>query len=131
MTLSELRALLGEGVPPGRGDEDSARRQWWAALATLQEDLLAESAQRGVWLAAPLPALYEPALLRGLAGWVWTPTRWSRSQIPGLRDWTHTNSVRGGDGLRPPFRRSSGKPSAEPSSGILWQRRRWWRRALQ
>ncbi len=74
VTLSELRALLGEGVPPGRGDEDSVRRQWWAALATLQEDLLAESAQRGVWLAAPLPALYEPALLRGLAGWVWTPT---------------------------------------------------------
>ncbi len=74
VTLAQLRARLGEGVPPGRGDEDSVRRQWWAALATLQEDLLAESEPRGVWLAAPLPALYEPSLLRGLCGWVWTPT---------------------------------------------------------
>jgi signal transduction histidine kinase len=74
VTLAELRARLGEGVPPGRGDEDSVRRQWWAALATLQEDLLTEANPRGAWLAAPLPALYEPSLLRGLGGWVWTPT---------------------------------------------------------
>ncbi|MEB3168402.1 MAG: histidine kinase dimerization/phospho-acceptor domain-containing protein [Synechococcaceae cyanobacterium] len=74
VTLAELRALLGQGVPPARGDEDSVRRQWWAALATLQEDLLSEPDQRGAWLAAPLPALYEPALLCSLSGWVWTPT---------------------------------------------------------
>jgi signal transduction histidine kinase len=74
VTLGELRALLAEDVPPGRGDEDSVRRQWWAALATLQEDLLAAAPpQPGVWLAAPLPALYEPALLEWLDGWVWTP----------------------------------------------------------
>ncbi|MEB3199765.1 MAG: histidine kinase dimerization/phospho-acceptor domain-containing protein [Synechococcaceae cyanobacterium] len=74
VSLSGLRTLLGEGVPPGRGDEDSVRRQWWAALATLQEDLLVSGEdRRGVWLAAPLPALYEPALLRTLQGWVWAP----------------------------------------------------------
>ena len=74
MSLAELRGVLAEGAPAGRGDEDSVRRQWWAALATLQEDLIGpSSAGDGLWLAAPLPALYEPALLRRLHGWVWTP----------------------------------------------------------
>jgi len=75
VSLADLRALLAAEVPPGRGDEDSVRRQWWAALATLQEDLLAPGpgADRGLWLAAPLPALYEPRLLRRLQGWVWAP----------------------------------------------------------
>ncbi|MEY3751396.1 MAG: hypothetical protein RLZZ186_1815 [Cyanobacteriota bacterium] len=72
--LAGLRARLAEGVPSGGGDEDSARRQWWAALATLQDDfLLPLGAQAGVWLAAPLPALYEPALLGRLQGWIWAP----------------------------------------------------------
>ena len=88
--LSELRQLLGQDVPPGHGDEDGVRRQWWAALATLQEDLLTNSASpRGVWLAAPLPALYEPALLQRLQGWVWAPPalsdllQSSAPQLPG------------------------------------------------
>jgi len=74
VNLQQLRQLLAEGVPPGRGDEDSVRRQWWAALATLQEDLLLPGpSPRGLWLAAPLPALYEPRLLLRLQGWVWAP----------------------------------------------------------
>ncbi len=74
VNLQQLRRLLAEGVPPGRGDEDSVRRQWWAALATLQEDLLLPGpSPRGLWLAAPLPALYEPRLLLRLQGWVWAP----------------------------------------------------------
>jgi len=61
-------------VSPGRGDEDGVRRQWWGALATIQEDfLLPLSSLQGVWLAAPLPALYEPSLLQRLQGWVWAP----------------------------------------------------------
>jgi len=72
--LAALRRELAQGDGPGRGDEDSVRRQWWAALATLQDDfLLPLGPQRGVWLAAPLPALYEPALLQQLQGWVWAP----------------------------------------------------------
>jgi signal transduction histidine kinase len=40
----------------------------------LQEDfLLPLGAQQGVWLASPLPALHEPALLQQLQGWVWAP----------------------------------------------------------
>jgi hypothetical protein len=75
VSLAALRSLLAEGVPAGRGDEDSVRRQWWAALATLQEDLLIRPAPvQGLWLAAPLPALYEPGLLQRLQGWVWAPS---------------------------------------------------------
>jgi signal transduction histidine kinase len=76
VSFDELRKRLAEGAPVGCGDEDSVRRQWWAALATLQDDLLGGEANgkpRGLWLAAPLPALYEPALLRRLRGWVWAP----------------------------------------------------------
>ncbi|MCP9850597.1 sensor histidine kinase KdpD [Cyanobium sp. Morenito 9A2] len=73
-SLEALRRNLAKGVPPGHCDEDAVRRQWWAALATLQDDLLQpRSALRGVWLASPLPALYEPELLRHLRGWVWAP----------------------------------------------------------
>ena len=73
-SLENLRQRLAEGVPRGCSDEDGARRQWWAALATLQDDfLLPLGKQQGVWLAAPLPALYEPALLQQLQGWVWAP----------------------------------------------------------
>ncbi|MFN5161067.1 MAG: sensor histidine kinase, partial [Cyanobacteriota bacterium] len=72
MTLQQLRNLLAEGVPPGTGDEDSVRRHGGAARATLQEDLL-PGADVGVWLAAPLPALYEPSVLQTLRGWVWAP----------------------------------------------------------
>lgn len=73
-SLEALRRRLAEGVPPGRSDEDSVRRQWWGALATLQEDLLLpHQPLDGIWIASPLPALYEPELLRRLQGWVWAP----------------------------------------------------------
>ncbi len=74
MSLADLRRCLAEGVPAGVSSEDNVRRQWWAALATLQEDfLLPRQPLDGLWLAAPLPALYEPALLQQLQGWVWAP----------------------------------------------------------
>ena len=74
LSFEALRRCLADGVPPGRSDEDSVRRQWWAALSVLQDDLLLPlGAQQGVWLASPLPALYEPSLLQQLQGWVWAP----------------------------------------------------------
>ncbi|MDM7936270.1 MAG: HAMP domain-containing sensor histidine kinase [Cyanobium sp. CZS 48M] len=74
VSLAALRARLAQGVPAGRSDDDTVRRQWWAALATLQDDFLPPlQPLRGVWLASPLPALYEPELLEPLQGWVWTP----------------------------------------------------------
>ena len=75
MSLAELRQLLAAGVDTGHADDDAVRRQWWAALATLQDDfLLPLGSLAGVWLAAPLPALFEPQLLRQLKGWVWAPS---------------------------------------------------------
>ena len=74
MGLNSLRQLLAEGATPGRADDDAVRRQWWAALAVLQNDfLLPLEPLAGVWLAAPLPALFEPRLLQHLRGWVWAP----------------------------------------------------------
>ncbi len=72
--LDQLRQRLAEGVPTGQADDDAVRRQWWAALATLQDHFLnGDGALQGLWLAAPLPALYEPRLLHRLQGWVWAP----------------------------------------------------------
>lgn len=74
VSLLQLRHCLTAEVPPGTGTDDAARRQWWAALATLQEDFLQPVEEvSGLWLAAPLPALYEPGLLQRLQGWVWSP----------------------------------------------------------
>jgi signal transduction histidine kinase len=73
--LDRLRQVLAQGASTAGVDEDSARRQWWAALATLQDDFLQPQGPRpGLWLAAPLPALYEPALMEQLQGWVWAPS---------------------------------------------------------
>jgi rod shape determining protein RodA len=84
VNLQGLRDLLAEGVPAGKGDEDNVRRQWWAALATVQEDLLlASGPEPGVWLAAPLPALYEPSLLRCLVGLGLGPREIDRLFQPG------------------------------------------------
>ena len=92
-TLEQLRRELARGVPGGGSDDDSARRLWWAALATLQDDLLSGGGlpRQGLWLAAPLPALYAPELLAELQGWVWAPegidARLSAAPLlPGRRD---------------------------------------------
>lgn len=74
ISLTTIQQRLAEGVPPGRVDEATVRRLWWAALDTLQDDiLLPMDPEKGLWLAAPLPALYEPRLLERLKGWVWAP----------------------------------------------------------
>ena len=72
-SFTDLRQRLAQDVPQGRCDEIGVRRLWWAALETLQQDLLERGLERGIWLAAPLPALYEPELLKHLQGWVWAP----------------------------------------------------------
>ncbi len=70
--FDQLRQRLAEGMPSGHCDEAGVRRMWWAALETLQQDVLSPNEQ-GLWLAAPLPALYEPQLLDTLQGWIWAP----------------------------------------------------------
>ncbi len=64
---------MAEGVPPGTLDEHIVRRLWWAALDILQEQILLPlNLSKGLWLASPLPALYESKILTQLQGWVWT-----------------------------------------------------------
>ena len=72
-TFTDLRKRLAEGVHPGQCDEIGVRRLWWAALDTLQQELIRLNVSQGIWLAAPLPALHEPELLQHLQGWVWAP----------------------------------------------------------
>ncbi len=74
ITHIALQNRMAQGVPPGKVDESTVRRLWWAALETLQADiLLPMEPTQGLWLASPLPALYEPRLLDRLQGWVWAP----------------------------------------------------------
>ncbi len=74
ITHKDLQQRMAEGIPQGNSDEPTVRRLWWAALDTLQYDLLPSTeAVKGLWLASPLPALYEPRLLGLLNGWVWAP----------------------------------------------------------
>ena len=81
-SLRALHQLLWRHWSGETTTEEGARRQWWAALQVIQEDLSAQlgevpSGPEGVWLAAPLPALHEPSLLATLQGWVWVPERFS------------------------------------------------------
>lgn len=72
--LQAIHQLMAEGVPTGKADDAHARRLWWGALEVLQQRLLsADPSWEGVWIAAPLPALYAPELLQRYWGWVWAP----------------------------------------------------------
>ena len=72
-SLLDLRQRLARDIRPGQCDEAGVRRLWWAALEVIQESLMERRVQAGLWMAAPLPALYEPDLLHRLNGWVWAP----------------------------------------------------------
>ncbi len=83
ITIRDIQQRMAEGVPIGRVDEPTVRRLWWAALETLQNHILAPmDFEKGVWLASPLPALYEPKLLNRLHGWVWAPEALESLQSP-------------------------------------------------
>ena len=74
--IKSIQERMAKGVPKGKVDEQIVRRLWWAALETLQEDILKSmKLSKGLWLASPLPALYEKSLLEKLDGWVWAPNQ--------------------------------------------------------
>ena len=84
MLLQSIHQQMAQGVSSGGSDDSTARRMWWAALETLQEKLLHNAnPPAGVWLAAPLPALYSPQLLNSLKGWVWAPQALGALTSPG------------------------------------------------
>ena len=112
ITLQSLQECMAEGLDAGRVDDPTARRLWWAALETIQaEVLLADGeAPAGVWIAAPLPALYDPGLLETMQGWVWTPDElhWTTGQkgalLPPER---FSGSTEGKTQTKPPYQRLS------------------------
>ena len=74
ITIQALQKRMAQGVPDSVCNESAVRRMWWAALDTLQSKiLLPMNLTRGLWLSSPLPALYEPKLLKKFKGWVWAP----------------------------------------------------------
>ena len=74
ITIKALQERMAHGVSGASCNETAVRRMWWAALDTLQSDiLLPMNLSRGLWLSSPLPALYEPRLLKKFQGWVWAP----------------------------------------------------------
>ena len=82
VTIQALQERMSKGVPHASCSESAVRRMWWAALDTLQSDiLLPMNLKRGLWLSSPLPALYEPKLLKKFQGWVWAP-----KNLPNLRN---------------------------------------------
>lgn len=77
-SLVELHQLLWRDWSGATTTEGGARRQWWAALQVIQEDLSGQlHGEGGIWLAAPLPSLDKPNLLQAFQGWVWVPERFS------------------------------------------------------
>ena len=82
--LSAIKQRIAKDLPHGNSDENTVRRLWWAALETLQEDILMPmNINDGIWLSAPLPALYQPKLLNTLKGWVWAPKEFETLQSSG------------------------------------------------
>ena len=64
VTIQALQKRMAHGVPNTSCSESAVRRMWWAALDILQEQiLLPMNLKKGLWLASPLPALYESKLL--------------------------------------------------------------------
>jgi len=85
VTIKAIQNRMAEGVPSASCNEAAVRRMWWAALDTLQTDiLLPMNLQRGLWLSSPLPALYEPKLLKQFQGWVWAPKELLNLTTPGV-----------------------------------------------
>ena len=79
VTIKALQKRMAQGAPNAACSEAAVRRMWWAALDTLQSDiLLPMNLSRGLWLSSPLPALYEPKLIFKIqSGWLSVSVRGS------------------------------------------------------
>ncbi len=116
VTHIAIQQRMAQGVGPGRASESTVRRLWWAALEILQGEILLPPPSKGVWLAAPLPALYEPNLLNSMQGWVWAPdelknlhsSQGSLLPPPRIRSKTAENQSISGTYKRLPLRKDDG-----------------------
>ena len=55
-------------------DDQTSRRMWWCALELIQKEFLSNYYQKsGLWVASPLPLIYEKKYLNKLKGWLFAP----------------------------------------------------------
>ena len=74
ITIKKIQDLLIKGVQTINVDDDTSRRMWWASLEVIQKEFLPQNCQQGgIWVASPLPALYEKKIFNQLQGWLWSP----------------------------------------------------------
>ena len=55
-------------------DDNTSRRMWWCTLELIQKEYLSNHHQSGgLWVASPLPAIFEQKYLSNLKGWLFAP----------------------------------------------------------
>ena len=66
--------LLASGSSNLYTDDNTSRRIWWCALELIQKEFLSNYYQNGgLWVASPLPMIYEKKYLHKLIGWLFAP----------------------------------------------------------
>ena len=74
ITIKSIQDLLVSGAPNLFVDDNTSRRIWWCALEIIQKDFLSNYYQNGgIWVASPLPVIYETKYLNKLKGWLFSP----------------------------------------------------------
>ncbi len=73
-TIKSIQNLLLLGSSGLYVDDNTSRRVWWAALELIQKEFLINYYQKGgLWIASPLPLIYEKKYLNKLKGWLFAP----------------------------------------------------------
>ncbi|MBK16437.1 MAG: histidine kinase [Prochlorococcus sp. SP3034] len=74
ISIQFIQDLLLSGSSNLLVDENTSRRMWWCALELIKKEFLSNSYQEGgVWIASPLPTIYEKKYLQKLSGWLFAP----------------------------------------------------------
>ena len=74
ITIKFIQDLLVSGSSDLCVDDNTSRRMWWCALELIQKEYLSDHYQSGgLWVASPLPVIYEKKYLNTLKGWLFAP----------------------------------------------------------
>ena len=71
ITIKSIQDLLVSRSSNLVVDDNTSRRIWWCALEIIQKDFLSNYYHNGgIWVASPLPVIYETKYLNKLKGWL-------------------------------------------------------------
>ena len=74
ITIKSIQDILISGYSSLFVDDNTSRRIWWCALEIIQKEFLSNYYQNGgLWVASPLPVIYEKKYLNKLEGWLFAP----------------------------------------------------------